>query len=86
MTFLSSIPESRNTDTDQRLIDYLRISVTDRCNLACRYCVPKGDALPTLSHKDIARYEEILPIARAAAEIGIKKIRITGGNPWSERE
>ncbi len=80
MTFLSSIPEPENTNHDFRTINYLRISVTDRCNLACRYCVPR-DALPFLSHKDIARYEEILQITGAAAELGINKVRITGGEP-----
>ena len=80
MTFLSSIPEPESTNHDFRTINYLRISVTDRCNLACRYCVPK-DALPSLSHRDIARYEEILKITEAAAELGINKVRITGGEP-----
>ena len=61
-------------------VSYLRISVTDRCNLACCYCVPK-DQLPLLSHRDIARYEEILRIIRLACELGITKVRITGGEP-----
>lgn len=63
-----------------RLINYLRISITDRCNLACRYCVPKT-SLPSLHHKEIARYEEILHIVEIAAGLGITKIRVTGGEP-----
>ncbi|MBF0210200.1 MAG: GTP 3',8-cyclase MoaA [Desulfamplus sp.] len=65
---------------DNRVINYLRISVTDRCNLACRYCVPKG-ILPSLSHDKIARYEEIHKIVMCASQIGISKLRITGGEP-----
>jgi len=64
----------------QRVINYLRISVTDRCNLACRYCVPK-EMLPNLPHNDIARYEELHEIVAGAAEVGISKLRITGGEP-----
>lgn len=67
--------------TRTRTINYLRISVTDRCNLACRYCVPKG-VLPLLSHQDIARYEEIIKIIDIASTMGISKIRITGGEPF----
>ena len=63
-----------------RLINYLRISITDRCNLACRYCVPK-DLLPNLRHQEIARYEEILRIVKVAADLGITKLRVTGGEP-----
>ncbi len=65
---------------DNRIINYLRISVTDRCNLACMYCVPVG-SIPLLSHNDIASYEEILKITKIAVELGITKVRITGGEP-----
>jgi cyclic pyranopterin phosphate synthase len=68
------------SDSFQRPINYLRISVTDRCNLRCVYCMPVGGVC-LLSHDDILRYEEILTIARAAAELGIDKIRLTGGEP-----
>ncbi|MEA1969563.1 MAG: GTP 3',8-cyclase MoaA [Thermodesulfobacteriota bacterium] len=81
MTYLSSTTKAENIDKMGRSINYLRISVTDRCNLACRYCVPK-DALPLLSHNKIARYEEILKITEIAAGIGITKVRITGGEPF----
>lgn len=62
-----------------RDITYLRVSITDRCNLRCRYCMPDG--VCKLSHEDILSYEEILEIVEAAAELGVKKIRITGGEP-----
>ncbi|TYT74501.1 GTP 3',8-cyclase MoaA [Desulfobotulus mexicanus] len=67
-------------DACARPVNYLRISVTDRCNLACIYCNPISPS-PRLRHEDILRFEEILVIARAALEIGIRKIRITGGEP-----
>jgi cyclic pyranopterin phosphate synthase len=68
------------SDSFQRPINYLRISVTDRCNLRCVYCMPLG-GVRALSHDDILRYEEIETIARVAAEMGIDKIRLTGGEP-----
>ena len=67
-------------DSFNRHIDYLRISVTDRCNLRCIYCMP-AEGVPSLPHGDVLRYEEIAAVARAAAEMGIKKIRLTGGEP-----
>ncbi len=67
-------------DSYQRPINYLRISVTDRCNLRCIYCMPP-EGIPLMSHDDILRYEEICLLARAAAELGITKIRLTGGEP-----
>jgi len=68
------------SDSFQRPIDYLRISVTDRCDLRCIYCMPPGGICP-LSHSDILTYEEIHTIAQVAAEMGIKKVRLTGGEP-----
>ena len=62
-----------------RKIDYLRISVTDRCNLRCRYCMP--EPMAAVRNDDILRYEEILHICRAAAELGITKFKVTGGEP-----
>jgi cyclic pyranopterin phosphate synthase len=67
-------------DTYQRTIDYLRISITDRCNLRCVYCMPE-QGVPSCSHDDILRYEEIERVVRAAAALGICKIRLTGGEP-----
>ncbi len=67
-------------DYYNRKIDYLRVSITDRCNLRCQYCNPHS-FLPKLSHKDILSYEEILRIIRVGTELGISKVRITGGEP-----
>ncbi|NLE46129.1 MAG: GTP 3',8-cyclase MoaA [Chloroflexi bacterium] len=67
-------------DTHSRTISYLRVSVTDRCNLRCVYCMPP-EGIPWRPHTDILRYEEIAEIVRAAAELGITKVRLTGGEP-----
>ena len=66
-----------------RTIDYLRVSVTDRCNLRCRYCMPDGVEL--LSMSSILTYEEIREICAAAAGIGISRVKITGGEPLVRR-
>ncbi len=68
------------SDSFQRPINYLRISVTDRCNLRCIYCMP-SDGVGLMSHRDILSYEEIYTVALAAAELGIDKVRLTGGEP-----
>lgn len=68
-------------DSLARPISYLRISVTDRCNLRCIYCMPAGGIPHKFSHEDILRYEEIVQVVRAAAGLGINKIRLTGGEP-----
>ena len=64
-----------------RNINYLRISVTDRCNFRCRYCVPAAP-FKVIEHDSIARYEEILKIVRIGCDMGITKVRITGGEPF----
>lgn len=71
-----------NTIIDQhgRKIDYIRISVTDRCNLRCRYCMPE-EGVSSLNHEAILRYEEIERICRLGAELGICKVKLTGGEP-----
>jgi GTP 3',8-cyclase len=63
-----------------RAITYLRISVTDRCNLRCVYCMPP-EGVPWKSHGEIMRYEEILEVVRVAASHGIREVRLTGGEP-----
>ncbi|MFW6125899.1 MAG: GTP 3',8-cyclase MoaA [Chloroflexota bacterium] len=68
------------SDAFQRPINYLRISVTDRCNLRCIYCMPEG-GVSLVPHDEILRYEELLTVARAAASMGINKLRLTGGEP-----
>ncbi|NPU85424.1 MAG: GTP 3',8-cyclase MoaA [Syntrophaceae bacterium] len=65
-------------------INYLRVSVTDRCNLRCIYCMPK-EGLSLLGHNDILRYEEILRVVRAAIPEGITKVRLTGGEPLARK-
>ncbi len=67
-------------DSFGRKIDYLRLSITDRCNLRCRYCMPE-DGVESVGHGGVLSYEELLRIAAAAARLGIKKIRVTGGEP-----
>ena len=66
-------------DSFHRQIDYIRVSVTDRCNLRCIYCTAK--LVPHLTHDDILRYEEIHRVIQAAAGLAVKKIRLTGGEP-----
>ncbi len=67
-----------------REIDYMRISVTDRCNLRCVYCMPE-EGVPLIPHKDILSYEETLRVAQVAAELGVKTIRLTGGEPLARK-
>lgn len=67
-------------DTFGRTINYLRLSVTDRCNMRCVYCMP-AEGIPLLKHSDVLSYEELLLIAETAVAAGIEKIRVTGGEP-----
>ena len=71
-------------DSFQRDIYYLRISVTDLCNLRCRYCMPE-EGVEKYSHEQILGVEEIVEIAGACAELGVRKIRLTGGEPLVRR-
>ncbi len=66
-------------DTYGRTINYLRLSVTESCNLSCCYCIP--DDKRALRHGKLLSYGELLKIARAAVDIGVEKIRVTGGEP-----
>jgi len=67
-------------DSFNRKIDYLRLSVTDRCNLRCTYCMPSG-GIKLIDRKEMLSFEEILKAAAILSEMGIRKIRITGGEP-----
>jgi cyclic pyranopterin phosphate synthase len=67
-------------DRFERNINYLRISVTDRCNLRCSYCMPE-DGIKPLLHSDILSFEEITSFTRVAVQNGVTKVRITGGEP-----
>ena len=62
-----------------REIDYMRISITDRCNLRCRYCMPEG--ISWVPMEEILTFEEIEAVVKEAATLGIKKIKVTGGEP-----
>ena len=72
-------------DSYGRNINYLRISVTDRCNLRCIYCMPEL-GIKNLNHEDILRYEDILKIVKIATSLGINKIRYTGGEPLVRKD
>lgn len=67
-------------DRFNRHIHYLRISVTDRCNLRCRYCMPE-EGVQLMRHEDILTLEEITGVVKTAVSLGINKIRLTGGEP-----
>jgi GTP 3',8-cyclase len=71
-------------DSFGRTIDYLRVSVTDRCNLQCQYCCPPGGFSP-LPPEQILSYEEIADVVKTACEMGVTKVRITGGEPLMRR-
>jgi cyclic pyranopterin phosphate synthase len=71
-------------DSYHRSINYIRVSITDRCNLRCIYCAPSKGFRP-LKHEDILQYEEILRILRIASDMGLRKVRITGGEPLIRR-
>ncbi len=70
----------RLSDNFGRKINYLRLSITDRCNMRCVYCMP-ADGIDKLGHAEILSYEQFLLIAEAAVSLGIEKIRVTGGEP-----
>lgn len=72
-------------DSFNRDINYLRVSVTDRCNLRCTYCMP-ACGIKTLPHKDILTFEEIGEVVRYAASKGVNKVRITGGEPLVRKD
>lgn len=77
--------KNRLIDSFNRKIDYLRISVTDRCNLRCIYCMPR-DGIDWVNHYKILSYEEIIWLVKYATEIGMCKIRITGGEPLVRKD
>ncbi|SDB99966.1 4Fe-4S single cluster domain-containing protein [Candidatus Frackibacter sp. WG12] len=72
-------------DNYRREIDYLRVSVIDRCNLRCFYCMPEA-GVELKGCNDILRYEELYKIIKAATELGISKVRLTGGEPLVRKE
>lgn len=68
-------------DSYNRKIDYIRISVTDRCNFRCVYCMPSC-GVRFMEHEDILSFEEILEVCKSLAKLGISKVKITGGEPF----
>jgi len=71
-------------DSYNRIINYLRISITDRCNLRCRYCMPE-QGVQLIDHKELLTYEEIVRVIEVFARQGISKVRLTGGEPLVRR-
>jgi cyclic pyranopterin phosphate synthase len=88
---VSTVDPSGSTelkDLFSRTVSYLRLSLTDRCNLKCLYCVPEKDrsqCYPRLDHNDLLSYEELLRVVRVAVSMGISKLRLTGGEPLVRR-
>lgn len=72
--------KARLRDSHDRIINYLRISITDRCNLRCVYCMPE-EGVSLLPHDEVLTFEEIARVAQAAVRLGVRKLRITGGEP-----
>jgi cyclic pyranopterin phosphate synthase len=72
-------------DRFNRNITYLRISVTDRCNLRCRYCMPE-EGVALKDHKEILSFEEITDVVKTGVKLGINKIRLTGGEPLVRKD
>ena len=72
-------------DQHGRTINYLRISVTDKCNLRCAYCMPV-EGLPWIPKQELLSYEEITEIVRQMADLGLRRVRLTGGEPLVRRD
>ena len=68
-------------DTHGRKVNYLRLSITDHCNLHCMYCRSQDKLLPRKPHDDILRYEELLDLVKLSLDMGVRKVRLTGGEP-----
>lgn len=72
-------------DVYKRKIDYVRISITDRCNLRCVYCMPE-DGINLIKHDDVLSYEEIMRLCTLFSKVGISKVKITGGEPLVRKD
>jgi GTP 3',8-cyclase len=72
-------------DPQKRVIDYLRVSVTDRCNYGCTYCIP-GDGVAHADRADVLSFEEIAALVRVFASLGVRRVRLTGGEPTVRRD
>jgi len=82
----SSVPISDNRliDNHDRPITYLRLAITDRCNLRCRYCRPE-EGIPFIPHDEILSFEELERLTTIFCALGVEKVRVTGGEPFSRR-
>src|SRR3954466_2707919 len=79
-------PESAPlVDRQRRVIDYLRVSVTDRCNYRCTYCMPE-DGVHHVDRADVLSFEEIWALCRCFARLGVTRLRLTGGEPTVRRD
>jgi cyclic pyranopterin phosphate synthase len=67
-------------DSNDRVIDYLRISLTERCNLRCRYCMPE-EGIKDIGHERILTLEQVFRLVKVATGVGFRKVRLTGGEP-----
>ena len=81
----ASTPETRLVDAFGRRLTYLRVSVTDRCNLRCAYCLPADASFP-FGDRDFLSVTEIEAIVGALARLGIRRVRLTGGEPLLRRD
>lgn len=72
-------------DRYERRIEYLRVSVTDRCNLRCRYCMPQGGITDKKARSDMLSFEEIYKVVEVCSSMGMRKVRITGGEPLTRK-
>src|SRR5204862_2597228 len=72
-------------DPQGRVVDYLRVSVTDRCNYGCSYCIP-DDGVAHAERADVLSFEEIAALVRVFASLGVRRVRLTGGEPTVRRD
>ena len=80
---MSTNPNAQLIDGFDRRISYLRLSVTDRCDFRCQYCM--AETMQFLPRRDVLTIEELVRIARLFTELGVRKIRVTGGEPLVRR-
>src|SRR5438477_918383 len=89
MSTISPAAEARTpgrlVDPQGRVIDYLRVSVTDRCNYRCTYCMPE-DGVAHVARGDVLSFEEICALVRCFAHLGVTRLRLTGGEPTVRRD
>jgi cyclic pyranopterin phosphate synthase len=80
----NSIPDIHLVDNHSRQITYLRLSITDRCNLRCRYCRPE-EGVPFIPHGEILSFEELERLTAIFCALGVDKVRVTGGEPFARK-